>query len=362
MDKIIEKGKELIEKGQFGDAQQYFNALLEKPEQRLLARNWLARLNFIEGNLDGALQQLQTAEAIDPRDDETKALKGLYYMESERYTEALKILESVDGSQPGLAFNYANLSTTYRELDRIDEAIEASTKAVELSPGDPAAHFALSQALAVDGQIEDAIYEALETLKLNPSHLMAYVFLGTLYRQANQTDTVIELYIECLRHVPEAEPIREDLVELLCAKHDDVAALEHARILVEQRGLPKDFYSLGDLYAKLGKGEEAIAAYSSGIAKDPNNAAMINTLGLALVRTGHAAEGEPYLKRAIELMPERFEPVLNLAIGYAYQHNWEDAKQCANRVMKGTGTENPIHKEAARLLGAISEVESAPSN
>ncbi len=359
MDQIIEKGKELIEKGQFQKAQEYFNALLEKPEQRLPAHRWLARLNFIERNPEGALQQVQAAEAIDPQDNETKALKGLYYVESESYPEALKVLESVDSSQPGLAFNYANLSTTYRELDRIDEAIEAGTKAVQFSPRDPAAHFALSQALAVDGKIEDAIYEALETLKLNPSHLMAYSFLGTLYRQAGQTDIVIELYLECLRHVPEADPIREEVVELLSAKNDYAAALEHARILAEHRGLPRDFFNLGDLFAQCGMGEETVAAYSSGLAIDPHNAAMMNTLGLTLVRTGHPAEGEPYLRKAIELMPERFEPVLNLAIGYAAQQQWKEAKQYANQIMKSTGPGNPIHKETVRLLGAISEVEGA---
>jgi tetratricopeptide (TPR) repeat protein len=362
MDKMIEKGKKLIENGEFQNAQEYFSALLVKPEQRLPAHKWLARLDFIEGNPEGALQQLEAAEAIDPQDNETKALKGLYYVELERYPEALKVLESVDSSQPGLAFNYANLSTAYRELDRIGDAMEAAIKAVQFSPGDPAAHFALSQALAVDGKIEDAIYETLETLKINPSHLMAYVFLGSLYRQAGQTDIVIELYMECLRHVPEADPVREEVVELLSAKNDHAAALVHARILAEHRGLPKDFFNLGDLYAQCGMGEEAIAAYSSGIALDPENAVMLNTLGLALVRTRHPAEGEPYLKKAIELMPERFEPVLNLAIGYATQQRWEDAKEYANRVIEGAESTNSIRKEAKRLLGAIAKEESTLSN
>ncbi|MCI0447272.1 tetratricopeptide repeat protein, partial [bacterium] len=291
-----------------------------------------------------------------------KALKGLYYVQSEKYPEALKILESVDGSLPGLAFNYANLSTAYRELDRIDEATEAGTKAVQLSPKDPAAHFALSQALAVDGKIEDAIYEALETLKLNPSHLMAYVFLGTLYRQAGQTDAVIELYMECLRHVPEADPIGDELVELLIAKGDFAAALEHARVLADRRGLPKDFLRLGDLYAKRGLGEEAASAYSAALKRDPQNAAIMNTLGLTLVRIGRPAEAEAYLMKAIELMPGRFEPVLNLAVGNAAQQRWKESKQYANKVIQGSETGSALHQEALRLLNAIAKEESSPLN
>jgi tetratricopeptide (TPR) repeat protein len=204
MDHVIEKGKHFIEQGEFQKADEYFNALLEQSEQTFAARLWLARLNFIAGNRDGALQQIQAAEAINPNDSEMKALKGAYYVELEKYSEALPLLESVDASLPDLAFNYTNLANTYRELDRIDEAIEAGTKAVESTPNDASAHFALSQALAVDGKIEDSIYEALETLKLNPKHLMAYIFIGSLYRQAGQTETAMDIYMECVRNLPEA--------------------------------------------------------------------------------------------------------------------------------------------------------------
>lgn len=396
MDTIIEKGKDLIEQGEYSKAQGYFGALLEHSERNLPAHLWLARLNFMEGKPDSALQHIKAAEAINPRDNETKALKGLYYVQAEKYPEALGLLESVAGAEPGLAFNFINLSTAYRELDRIPEAIEAGRKGVQLNPKDPAAHFALSQALAVDGRIEDAIHDALEALKLNPSHLMAYVFLGTLYRQAGQTDTVIELYKECLRHVPEADPIREELVELLFAGKDDVAALEHATILAEQRGLPKDFFYLGqcaekldqdelaekafrrateldpgnwrphlllgDLYAKKGMGEDAVSAYSAALKRDSENADLMNILGLTLVRTGRPADGEPYLRKAMRRMPDRFEPVLNMAIGYAAQQRWKEAKEHANSVLKGTQSGSELHEEAKRLLTAIGEEERSRSN
>jgi tetratricopeptide (TPR) repeat protein len=277
MDTIREKGKELME------------------------HIWLARLNFMEGKLDSALEHIKTAEAINPRDNETKALKGLYYVQVEKYPEALELLESVADSEPGFSFNYVNLSTAYREVDRIAEAIEAGKKAVQLNPKDPAAHFTFSQALALDGKILDSIHEVLQTLKLNPSHLMAYVFLGTLYRHAGQTDAVIELYTECLRHVPEADPIREELVELL------------------------------------------------------------NTHGLTLIHTGRPSDGEPYLREAIRLMPNRLEPVLNLALGYAAQQRWTEAKEHAHFVIIGSQSGSILHGEAERLLVAIKKEEESHS-
>jgi tetratricopeptide (TPR) repeat protein len=396
MDQMIEKGKVLIERGEFQNAQRYFTSLLEQAEETHAARLWLARLNFMEGYPESALQQIQAAEALKPHDNETKALKGLYYLQSGKYREALELLESVAGSEPGLAFNYINLSNVYLELDRISEAMEMGRKAVQLNPTDPAAHFALSQALAVDGKLEDAIYEALETLKLNPMHLMAYVFLGSLYRQAGLTDTVIELYQECLRHVPGADPIREELVELLFAKNESAAARDHVAILAQKRGLPKDFFylgqcterlnqddlaekafhqtaaldprnwrpyfMLGNLYAKHGMGEESVSAYTAALERDPGNAELMNTLGLTLVRTGQPAQGEPYLRKAISLMPDRFEPVLNLAIAHASQKRWKEAKDYANAALKGAASGSVLHEEAKRLLAAIDEEERRTTN
>ena len=395
MNEQIQKGIELAERGEFEQARGHFMALTGLPDRTPQANLWLARLAFAEGDSARALANIEAAEKTNPNDFETKALKGLYYLQEGQHQKALPILESVRSARPDLAFNYPNLSTCYRELDRLPEAIEAGRKAVTLGPQDPASHFALSQALAENGDLEESVNEALKTLELNPGHIMAYVFLGSLFRQMDDLDAVIELYREALQHVPEATPIREELLELLFSKEDFSAALEHASILVEQRGSEKDYFYLaqcadkldeddiaeeallqvvdmspdnwrpyfllGELYAKRGMGEAAVDAYAAAVERDPENPDLRNDLGLTLVRTERPAEGEPHLLKAIRLAPDMIEAVLNLAICYATQEKWKPAKEQANLVIQKTEAGSDLHEEAKRLLVSIANAESANS-
>lgn len=391
--KSIQKGIELAEQGEFERARGHFMALAGQPERAQQANLWLARLAFAEGDSDSALNHIEEAEKVNSKNDEALALKGLYYLQEEQFEQALPILESVRKSSPELAFNYTNLSTCYRELERIPDAIEAGRKAVQLSPKDPAAHFALSQALAENGELEEAVNEALLTLQLNPGHLMAYVFLGSLFRQIGDLDAVIELYKEALTHVPEATPLREELLELLFNKEDFGSALEQASQLAEERGSEKDFFYLaqcaarmnqdslaedaflhviemdpqnwrphfllGELYANHGLGEEAVNGYAAAVERDPENAELRNVLGLTLVRVGRAEEAEPHLLKAIRLSSGMIEAVLNLGICYGNQKKWKLAKDQANIVIQKSEADSELRAEAERLLKAVADADKS---
>jgi lysophospholipase L1-like esterase len=66
---------------------------------------------------------------------------------------------------------------------RMNEAIDAFRRAVELSPKDAAAHAGLGQALAYQGQLTEAIAQFNEALQLNPAHATAAKALAQATRR-----------------------------------------------------------------------------------------------------------------------------------------------------------------------------------
>ncbi len=71
-------------------------------------------------------------------------------------------------------------------------------------------------------------------------------------------------------------------------------------------------YNLAQVYAVLGRPEEAIAHYSSAMAMDPNYSEYYNERGNLLLRGGRLEEAHADYLRAIELSPPYFESLTNL--------------------------------------------------
>ena len=65
---------------------------------------------------------------------------------------------------------------------------------------------------------------------------------------------------------------------------------------------------LGDIYAKLGRHDDAVAAYRAALAKDPDSAAAMLGLGGVLIRSGKTEDGMVFLAKAA--------PVVNSAGAY----------------------------------------------
>lgn len=231
---LIEKGKQMLEAGKADEARSYFQELLGQPDQSAQAHLWLGRMDMMAFDPESGLRHVDEALRQDPTSAEGMAVKAIYHIIREDHSQALQLLETARAMDPLLAMIYPNLSICYRQLKRIPEALSAAQKGVEMAPKDSAAHFALAQSLGAAGRLQESVDEAIATLNLNPMHLMAYVYLGTIYQQTGHVEELVKLYNEGLRVNPLAIALREKLVEIYMKRRNYVAALEHVQILANQ--------------------------------------------------------------------------------------------------------------------------------
>lgn len=268
-------------------------------------------------------------------------LRGMY--EITKYTtddvnNGLKLLHEAVALDPGEAFAYVGLALGYLEiahspmddgnaLSKAEAAVNMALRidstltelyaalaevylyytwdfyraekyfkiALKRNPNLALAHYHYSWALYLFGDMEGAIKEHILAQKYDPFNPLHTGWLGTLYCFDGQYQKAIETSFEC-------EKIMKDY--------------------------PPTWYTLGMTYLKLGKNDEAIAAFKKLIEIYPR---WTYSLGYAYAELGMIEEAQKLLD---DLKQEEVTPwnaygltVLNIAVGeYDEAYKWMDHK------------------------------------
>lgn len=145
-----------------------------------------------------------------------------------------------------------------------------------------------------------------------------------------------------------AEPIDERYIVVKAALHVGMPEIALAELenLPENRRDADYWLQRGQALQRLGRFEEAIAAFSEGIRKRPKDAAGYNGIGLAYSEAGDLASGAAYLLRATKLAPMEAQYYLDLAKTRILQGKYEEAQKRLKTALRlgGGGT-------VAKLLG-----------
>ena len=85
----------------------------------------------------------------------------------------------------------------------------------------------------------------------------------------------------------------------------------------------------------------------------PDNAAILDTLGVIQIARGEAQKGFANLERAVELAPDAAQLRLNLARAYADAGRSTDARKQLDTLMPRLTEGSPLHAEATKLLKSL---------
>lgn len=267
----IEQAKHLVEQHRLAEAISYFESLVARPEEEKAARIWLARLALMSDAFTSAESQLKIVLDADPVNAEALALQGICYIRQGQLKKAGRALETAREHEPQLAMVYPNLAFVYRELHCLPESMKAAAQGIRLQPGDPQGHLEVARTLWAMKQPQQAISHAVRSLELDPLYLFAYRDLGRWLVLQGRQENAIDLYLEGVRHRPDAWYLREQLVGLYLPAKQSGEAAAHARFLAEHRGTSSDYVLLGDCLAVAGDTEGAESAYEQAIKVAPES-------------------------------------------------------------------------------------------
>jgi len=110
---------------------------------------------------------------------------------------------------------------------------------------------------------------------------------------------------------------------------------------------------------RAGRLREAITAYESLLRRTPNDADVLQLMGVALAQLGRQADGVAFLARSLELKPDRPAVWLNLAQALQATGRAEEALQACDRAIALDRTLAGAYRIKAAALTALGRSEEA---
>lgn len=320
-----------------------------------------------------SLHYLELAKQRAPNDPEVKRSLAGYYRETGNYPAAIEALKSIAGRSPTIK---AELAYTYQLSGQKDEAAKLYTQAANAAPKNLALQLSASQAQMTIGGLELAEKYLNRAAAVEPDNYRVHAICGQIARlRENLLDAARE-YSAALDRLPQAPPegpryaiqLHMNLMEIYKGLHDDAASHHHLEIaqseistMNEQGRSRPEFLRLralirmnsgdlkgagqdvdealaidgkdpntlqldGDLLAKLGRRDEAIAAYRKILEGDPTNRFALTSVGYVSREAGHDQEAEKYFQRLAAAYPRLYVPYLALGDLYATRRNFAKAE------------------------------------
>jgi tetratricopeptide (TPR) repeat protein len=146
------------------------------------------------GHLEKAEKSARKSLELNPDFVESKVeLADILFM-SDKYDEAETLLvdamEEMEGNRHNL---YLRLSTVLERLNRIDEALEAVEKAMELSPETPEIYYRKAMIHYMNNKTEKALEIIDEALKMRPEFVAALGFKSEVLQSLGKMDEALDI-------------------------------------------------------------------------------------------------------------------------------------------------------------------------
>ncbi len=266
--------------------------------------------------------------------------------------------ESIAAHASPIYFN--NLGNALREAQKLDDAVLAYRRAVELKADYADAHNNLGNALRETGDAAAALMSCARAIELKPGYAEAYNNLGNALKDMGELDAAIASYGKAIGAKPAFAEAHLNLGIALQAKGHGDAALECLRetiALAPQLAVAHD--KLASVLMHRGDIPGAIEAYRRVTELTPESAQAHNTLGNALNGAARVPEAVPCYERAIALKPDFADGYHNLANALRRLGAPERALSFARRAIELRGDTPSFHNNLGTILADLGEPDAA---
>jgi tetratricopeptide (TPR) repeat protein len=363
-------------------------ALLDRPEE--------------SGNIQRAEQLFDRGIGIDSRfalahAGLADALRVRYATERdgkvlERAMQSATTAVQLDADSSAAHVSFAAIQN---QLNQKQAAVTSLHRALDLQPDNDDAHRWLGEILADQNQVDAGVAELRAALRIRPS-FTNYSRLGAVLFKAGRYPAAIEAYEKAL----DVRPNHGGTYEMLGATHDMLGHLdqaignyEHAirvgatataysnlamayfgagayeksrtaalNAIARDPNKPTLYRTLGDIYLKLNRQDDARASYDKAIAMsrallavNPKDAFSIVLIAVCEANLGRSADAERHAVEALALQPTNRGILYRVAKVYALTGN----RPAAFKALRGA-IEQGYDREAARRDPELASLRSSP--
>lgn len=294
---MLERGEEalpLLEK-----------SLRRHPEDKRLRLTY-ARLLVEQDRLEEAMGEFATLVQQHPGDDDLRFSMALVCLEAQAWREAIVYLEELIERGSHLDAAHFNLGRAYRELGEHEQALAAFAK---VGPGNEYLPAKLMQAelLFSLSRNQEASQLLASARNEQPDYaIQLYLIEIEALSKQQQIDAAWQLAEQALEQFPDDLNLLYTRA-MIAEKRGDLAQLERdLRFIIEREpdnamAINALGYTLAD---RTDRYDEARALIEQAYQLNPDDAAILDSLGWINYRLGNLEEAETQLRKAHERLPD----------------------------------------------------------
>jgi len=211
-------------------------------------------------------------------------------------------LEDLCRQQPDRGSLRYQLGLAYLRGMQLSQAASHLSQACRLEPDHLPARLALASAYDDMGDSQKALEHLQVANRTHPGAPAVLFAVGYCLEKLSRSGEAAEYYRDVVRAQDDCVPARQRLAAIALLRDDvDEAVLQYERL----RGLsPEDSANvvmLAHLYYRSGRNDDAIAAFETAIAMEPDNWALLDDEVEVLVRSGQIREAIERLHKLLEI-------------------------------------------------------------
>jgi tetratricopeptide (TPR) repeat protein len=326
-------GQSYLAAGDAAKAEAWFRTALGLEAQNADARANLGAALEAQGNLAGAIVELENARRAAPENEPIALKLGAAYVRAKRYGEAEKVyvalLDDSSGKKPTVPARAA-AGRFYARRGDVAKAKALGEMIATEEPKNPAGLYLRGVALFADGNLSDAQKAVLEAVAIDPQ-AQYYDLLGRIFERLNQLEDAVAAYGNAItRDRTFVEPLlgRARIYQLRREWDRAEPDLEAAMVLEPERAEP--WLRVGDGRYAVGKKKEAIAPYQEALRRDSRLAEAYFKLGRIYYDMDRPGETVSNLRQSVQLAKPDADwlPDAVLMLGYTLQASGKRGEMC----------------------------------
>ncbi|MCK5092540.1 MAG: tetratricopeptide repeat protein [Gammaproteobacteria bacterium] len=328
--RLFDSALEYEKSGRPGNASEVCRKILRlapRHEKTLLLLN---RIAMQSGDYALSISLMEKAVKINPRNPEYHYNLGLAYNSMGKIKEALSCMKHATSVKLDYVAAWVGLGNIMFSDNRLDEAKQYYSKAIQLSPDNPSMHYNIGLLNRRLGDLDGSSISFQRTLSINPEFIQAYIELGNNCQQKGEFDEAEKYF----RIVLERDPANAVACNGLGYCMQLKGELEQAYDLFNKAILLQSEYSsaltnIGNIFQLRGFPDEAINFYRKALSYSPGDMNTFQNLLGTMNYTNRFSPSEIYAEHvefynrvksglsvgSLELFSPR-DPDKRLKVGY----------------------------------------------
>lgn len=296
----LKRAKNLINKGQSHQAKQLLNEIHKSHPNNKEVKT---ALSFLEQN--------ENLVSSIPSEKEREEIAILF--QSGQHEDALvKIKQAIISYPTDERLLYME-GCCYKELSRIDDALECFSRALEMKTDFYQVYNQMGSIFFLLGEFDNAIKQFQQSLSIKQDYDEALNNLGSTYKQLKHNHKALQYYKQAL----EVNPNYIEVLNNMGVVYKDLEQHEKAlELFLKAIKLKPDFYdALYNLATELSlvhRYEESITFFLQANELKPDKPELLNNLGISYQLCGQLNLAEISFKKAKTINPEHYNALFNL--------------------------------------------------